>query len=43
LVKVESAADLDKDSGAIGTMEFLQKGKYFRFFAMITKKIFAFI
>jgi hypothetical protein len=26
LVKVESEADLDQDSGAIGTMEFLQKG-----------------
>jgi hypothetical protein len=28
LVKVESEANLDQDSGAIGTMEFLQKGKY---------------
>jgi hypothetical protein len=27
LVKVESEEDLDQDSGAIGTMEFLQKGK----------------
>jgi hypothetical protein len=28
LVKVESEADLDQDSEAIGIMEFLQKGKY---------------
>jgi hypothetical protein len=27
LVKVESEEDLDQDSGAIGIMEFLQKGK----------------
>jgi hypothetical protein len=27
LVKVESEEDLDQDSGAIGTIEFLQKGK----------------
>jgi hypothetical protein len=27
LVKVESEADLDQDSGAIGTIEFFQKGK----------------
>jgi hypothetical protein len=27
LVKVESEEDLDKDRGAIGTIEFLQKGR----------------
>jgi hypothetical protein len=27
LVKVEREADLDQDSGAIGTIEFLQKGR----------------